>query len=84
MLDDHSSRGLKSPGFSDHRNKKASAAKLIKKAIKNVKVIYKEGEGLDGDWTCPQEYFNELVKGTHISESLYKSLGEYLVEYSKP
>ena len=65
-------------------NKKASAAKLIKKAIKNVKVIYKEGEGLDGDWTCPQEYFNELVKGTHISESLYKSLGEYLVEYSKP
>lgn len=62
---------------------KDKAVKLIKKAMENVKVVYKPGEGLDGDWTSPEEYFNENIKGTHISKSIYKFLNDDLKEYSQ-
>jgi tetratricopeptide (TPR) repeat protein len=65
-------------------NRKRESIELLKTAIKNVATICQKNNCDERDWTSIQEYFDELVKGTPPSDSLYESLGEYLVEYSKP
>jgi tetratricopeptide (TPR) repeat protein len=43
------------------------SSKLLKTAIKNVKIFYRESDVYERDWTSVHEYFNELIKGTHTT-----------------
>ena len=64
-------------------NRKDDAAKLLKKAIRNIRVVYTENSDNQKDWTCAKEYLNEHVKGTHITNIVYQSIKEFLLEITQ-
>ncbi len=59
------------------RGKKDKAKKFSQKAINNVKVIYDENSSIT-DVTDVEEFINEYLKGTHITEPNLESIYELL------
>ena len=64
------------------QDRKTEARSLMQKAIKNVKVVFHLDNEQKNDWTSTQEYFNKIIRGTHITDVLYESLKNELLEVS--
>ncbi|MGB8367612.1 MAG: tetratricopeptide repeat protein [Candidatus Babeliales bacterium] len=59
------------------QGKKKEAKQLAQKALSNVKVIYGENSPIT-DVTDIEEFINEYIKGTHITDSNLKSIYKLL------
>lgn len=61
------------------QGRKSEGLALLSNAINNVKVIFRQNDGHESDWTSAQRYFDELIRGTHITDSVYECLEEDLL-----
>lgn len=63
--------------------KQKEGLELITKAIKNVREVFLDDYDYSKcDYSSIQEYFDELIRGTHITDVLYESLKKELLEVS--